>query len=342
MSLKGTIAAAALTASLTIPAGGAGGAPADPPNILFVILDDVGVDQMKSFGFGGANPPDTANMDLIAEAGIKFTTSGACRSARRAGRPISPGVIRAARASGRRSSATTCRRATCRPSRRRCRASCAAPATRARWWANTTSATRRTRPAPAPRPRAASTPSSAPWIPARPRSTRRRAASIPRAHRPAATSRPTIRRLLYAGARRVGRLRGDRRIEQRAGHQPSRSCLQRGGVFAPNLTCTDARPAGLTFGRNNAYYVWPRTSIATQHSPYYADSCGKTVTSRRFMTEAQGDDGASWWNRQSGPRMLTCPSTACTHPSRRRRPRWFRIRSTAPPPATAWRPSVSS
>ncbi len=76
-------------------------------------------------------------------------------------------------------------------------------------------------------------------------------------------------------------------------------------MFAPNLTCTDARPAGLTFGRNNAYYVWPRTSIATQHSPYYADSCGKTVTSRRFMTEAQGDDGASWWNRQSGPRMLT-------------------------------------
>ncbi len=73
MHLGKTIAAAALAASLTIPTGAAGGAPAAPPNILFVILDDVGVDQMKSFGFGGANPPDTANMDLIAAAGIKFT-----------------------------------------------------------------------------------------------------------------------------------------------------------------------------------------------------------------------------------------------------------------------------
>ena len=29
----------------------------DRPNILFFVLDDVGIDQMKAFGYGGATPP---------------------------------------------------------------------------------------------------------------------------------------------------------------------------------------------------------------------------------------------------------------------------------------------
>ena len=35
--------------------------PDNPPNILFFILDDVGIDQMQSFGYGGASPPQTPN-----------------------------------------------------------------------------------------------------------------------------------------------------------------------------------------------------------------------------------------------------------------------------------------
>ena len=27
------------------------------PNILFIIMDDVGIDQMRSFGYGGVTPP---------------------------------------------------------------------------------------------------------------------------------------------------------------------------------------------------------------------------------------------------------------------------------------------
>ncbi len=53
------------------------------PNILFVIMDDVGIDQMKSFGYGGvpgASNPDQANqigprmpnMDAIAAVGVRF------------------------------------------------------------------------------------------------------------------------------------------------------------------------------------------------------------------------------------------------------------------------------
>lgn len=53
------------------------------PNILFVIMDDVGIDQMKSFGYGGipgASNPDQANqigaqmpnIDAVAAEGIRF------------------------------------------------------------------------------------------------------------------------------------------------------------------------------------------------------------------------------------------------------------------------------
>lgn len=42
------------------------------PNILFVIMDDVGIDQMASFGYGGKTGPKMPNMDAIAKAGIRF------------------------------------------------------------------------------------------------------------------------------------------------------------------------------------------------------------------------------------------------------------------------------
>lgn len=51
--------------------GGAGGGSA-APNILFVIMDDVGVDQMASFGYGGPVPPHIPNMDAVASAGVRF------------------------------------------------------------------------------------------------------------------------------------------------------------------------------------------------------------------------------------------------------------------------------
>ncbi|WP_442592786.1 sulfatase-like hydrolase/transferase [Parapusillimonas sp. JC17] len=43
-----------------------------PSNILFVIMDDVGIDQMRSFGYGGATPPSMPNMDAIARVGVRF------------------------------------------------------------------------------------------------------------------------------------------------------------------------------------------------------------------------------------------------------------------------------
>ena len=46
-----------------------------PPNILFIIMDDVGIDQMRAFGYGGPEPPSTPNIDRIAGAGIRFSNA---------------------------------------------------------------------------------------------------------------------------------------------------------------------------------------------------------------------------------------------------------------------------
>jgi hypothetical protein len=64
------IAAAALV-GLSSCGGGSGGG-ASRPNILFVILDDVGIDQMAAFGYGGAHAPSMPNIDAVAAAGVRF------------------------------------------------------------------------------------------------------------------------------------------------------------------------------------------------------------------------------------------------------------------------------
>jgi len=45
-----------------------------PPNILFITIDDVGVDVLRAFGYGGelSPPADTVSIDAIANAGVRF------------------------------------------------------------------------------------------------------------------------------------------------------------------------------------------------------------------------------------------------------------------------------
>jgi hypothetical protein len=42
------------------------------PNILFIIMDDVGIDQLTAFGYGGVDPAKTPNIDAVAHAGVRF------------------------------------------------------------------------------------------------------------------------------------------------------------------------------------------------------------------------------------------------------------------------------
>src|SRR5690554_4466564 len=46
--------------------------PVQPPNILFVVMDDVGIDQMQAFGYGGVTGPHLPNIDAVAAAGLRF------------------------------------------------------------------------------------------------------------------------------------------------------------------------------------------------------------------------------------------------------------------------------
>ncbi len=58
---------AVMFGSGVVPAMSAG-----KPNILFVIMDDVGIDLLKAMGYGGVTPPRTPTIDEIAESGIRF------------------------------------------------------------------------------------------------------------------------------------------------------------------------------------------------------------------------------------------------------------------------------
>src|SRR6201993_731138 len=49
-----------------------GGGRKSRPNILFIIMDDVGIDQMQIFGYGGGTPPLTPNINAVARAGVRF------------------------------------------------------------------------------------------------------------------------------------------------------------------------------------------------------------------------------------------------------------------------------
>lgn len=59
--------------------------PPQRPNILLILTDDVGIDQIRTFGYGGATAPATPNIDAIANSGLRFRnawTMPACSTAR--------------------------------------------------------------------------------------------------------------------------------------------------------------------------------------------------------------------------------------------------------------------
>jgi arylsulfatase A-like enzyme len=69
------LACAALLSALL--GTGAHAAAAAPPNILFIIMDDVGIDQMRVFGYDADNQPRTPTIDTIARAGVRFRNAWA-------------------------------------------------------------------------------------------------------------------------------------------------------------------------------------------------------------------------------------------------------------------------
>lgn len=73
-----------------------------PPNVLMILLDDIGIDQWRAFGFGGVSAPRTPSLDGIARSGVRFRetwampTCSASRAAIFTGRlPQNNGVVAA-------------------------------------------------------------------------------------------------------------------------------------------------------------------------------------------------------------------------------------------------------
>lgn len=69
---KNTLLIALSALLLSCGGGGSGSSAAAKPNILFVIMDDVGIDQMQSFGYGGGTAPNMPNINAVAAAGVRF------------------------------------------------------------------------------------------------------------------------------------------------------------------------------------------------------------------------------------------------------------------------------
>jgi len=84
-----TVALAAFTFGVGLFTSGAqmsaAWASTTKPNVLLVVTDDIGIDQIRTFGYGGLSAPETPTLQSIAESGLSFTnawTMPACSTAR--------------------------------------------------------------------------------------------------------------------------------------------------------------------------------------------------------------------------------------------------------------------
>jgi len=74
----GWIAALLVLATSGCYFGSDSGETPQPPNIIFFILDDVGIDQMSAFGYGGAvDAPQTPVIDTLVRSGVMFRNTWA-------------------------------------------------------------------------------------------------------------------------------------------------------------------------------------------------------------------------------------------------------------------------
>ena len=86
-----------------------------------------------------------------------------------------------------------------------------------------------------------------------------------------------------------------------------KACLESGGLFLANEACSSPTPSRLDFSRTNSYYVWQ--DVVNEHAlpeNFGPDQCSvEPVISREYMTTAQTDLAVNWWRQQSGRRMVT-------------------------------------
>jgi arylsulfatase A-like enzyme len=278
------------------------------PNILFIILDDVGIDQLKLFGFGGPLPANLPNLAKIASKGVKFTNVWAmpeCSPSRAAfftGRyPLRTGVTSAIVGNHLPQEYVSQYEATL--PRVLAKAGYISAMIGKYHLGNEKD------------PAGTCAPATRGWHFFRGNMT----AGPPSIDKTAGGGDPSGAQVCGyfqtsdAGACYTQRdgVTSCRRINANNAEPnttPARTCLQRGGLFRPNTACGDSVPTAADFEKTNAYYVWLQTAVTGPKSPTWIDKNGdacEPVINRRFMTEHQSNEGVEWWNNQTGPRMLT-------------------------------------
>lgn len=286
------------------------------PNIIFIILDDVGIDQLKIFNDSSLLPPLTPNLDLIAARGVKFTNAWAmpeCSPSRAAfftGRyPLRTGV-EAAIVDNHLPQSYVSSFETTLP--------------RVLTKAGYTSALigkyhlgSEQDPAQLCAPSTRGFPVFQGAMTAGPPSVDTTAGGVdPSAAQVCGYFQTTDAGACYTTPGDAVRCAIIDANNADPGTDPARTCLQRGGIFVPNKACRVNEPRFSDFSRSNGYYVWPRTALSGVLEPLYVDVnqvCGSTID-RRYLTKAQGSDGVTWWKQQSGPRMLTLSFNAMHTP----------------------------
>jgi len=99
-----------------------------------------------------------------------------------------------------------------------------------------------------------------------------------------------------------------------------KACLQQGGLLIARQACQPEVPEQLDFDRTNGYYVWPNTpNQGSLPAPMDCASRGSGCANltcpissseepqlqREYMSDTQTRDAITWWQQQAGPKMLT-------------------------------------
>ncbi|MFM9857252.1 sulfatase-like hydrolase/transferase [Pseudoxanthobacter sp. M-2] len=296
-------AAATSAADAATPVGLPGGATKD---IIFIILDDVGIDQLGLFGYGGRTPPKMPNLAKIAEQGVRFSNAWAmpqCSPSRATfftGRyPLRTGVTNAIVDNHIPQTYLSSFEATLprllsdvgyksamvgkyHLGDENDPAGTCAPSTRGfdAFIGNLTPG---------------------------PPSTDYTAGGVdPTGSQTCGFFQTTQNGACYSlGANNRISCEYIREKNARPQTTPSETCLQTGGIFTPGERCGADKPEKSAFSVDNAYYVWPQVTLNRARSPYAAPQCTDQETIRKYMTTVQSDNAVDWWTTTKGKKMLT-------------------------------------
>ncbi len=301
-----------------------------PPDIVFIILDDVGIDQIESFGLGGGDIADTPNLSALANAGVRFSNAWSmpeCSPSRATiftGRyPLHQGVT-SALIPNMLPQAQVSPYETTLPRVLADRGYASAMVGKYHLGNQN--------------PAGNCSPQTTGFdffdgnMEAGPPSIDRQAGHVePGApdDRSCGYEQATIAGNCYFsdGSCQLGTdLPG---IDPGMPEATARACMEAGGIFvSETVGCQTTAPvecpddasrsdciavgddvAILDFTRYNGYYAWPQTTVSGVLPPGTTEfddpQCGEPPVNRVYMTTAQTSDSIAWYEEQSGPRMLT-------------------------------------